>query len=125
MPLPDRPNPCWSPRTTMPKTAKRSASKSDFIRSQPSGLAPAEVVAKAKTEGLKISRALVYMVRGRTGENRGPRKTGSSGSSVTRSITTTSSVENLLKAVAAEIGLGRAVEILEGERARVMSAIGG
>jgi hypothetical protein len=36
----------------------------------------------------------------------------------------TSSVEELLRAAAAEIGLARAVEILEGERARVRAMIG-
>jgi hypothetical protein len=33
-------------------------------------------------------------------------------------LTTASSAENLLKAVAAEVGLGRAIGILEGERER-------
>jgi hypothetical protein len=40
-------------------------------------------------------------------------------------VTTASSTETLLKAVAAEIGLGRAMEILAGERARVRAVIGG
>jgi hypothetical protein len=35
-----------------------------------------------------------------------------------------SSVEDLLRAVAPELGLGRAIEILAGERARVRAAIG-
>jgi hypothetical protein len=34
-------------------------------------------------------------------------------------------VEDLLRAAAAELGLGRAMEILEGERARVRAVLGG
>jgi hypothetical protein len=41
------------------------------------------------------------------------------GHAVRRRVTTSSSAEDLLRAVAAEIGLGHAVEILAGERARV------
>jgi hypothetical protein len=44
---------------------------------------------------------------------------------VPRPITTTSSAEDLLKAVGAEIGLGRAIELLLGERARVHSILRG
>src|SRR5580704_823239 len=45
----------------MPKTP---VSKSDFVRSQPASMSPTEVVAKAKAEGIKLGRSLVYMVRG-------------------------------------------------------------
>jgi hypothetical protein len=44
---------------------------------------------------------------------------------VARAIATTTKVEALLKAVAAEIGLGRAIELLEGERARVRAVLRG
>jgi hypothetical protein len=50
-----------------------------------------------------------------------PRK----GAGVPRPVATVSKAEDLLKAVAAEIGLGRAMEILVGERARVRAVIGG
>jgi hypothetical protein len=45
--------------------AKKTTSKSDFIRSQPASLSAAEVVAKAKGAGLKFSRQLVSAVRAR------------------------------------------------------------
>jgi hypothetical protein len=45
--------------------AKKTTSKSDFIRSQPANLSAAEVVAKAKGAGLKFSRQLVSAVRAR------------------------------------------------------------
>jgi hypothetical protein len=44
---------------------------------------------------------------------------------VPRPITSTRSAEDLLKAVAAEIGLGRAIEQLQGERARVRAILRG
>jgi hypothetical protein len=47
------------------------------------------------------------------------------GGAVARPIATTSSAEELFRAVAAEIGLARAMEILAGERARVRAVIGG
>jgi hypothetical protein len=180
-----------------PNMPKPAISKSDFIRSLPSTMSPAEAVAKAKAQGLKLSRSLVYMVRGRPGgkaKKAAPKKTptvtnGSAatssvqskadfvrslprdtpvrdvvekakvagikigdayvhnvrgrdamvakrgrkartasvrkGAGVPRPIATTSSVEDLLKAVAAEIGLGRALEILVRERAKVRVMIAG
>jgi hypothetical protein len=45
-------------------------------------------------------------------------------SSDTPAVRPSSSAENLLRAVAAELGLGRAVEILQGERARVRGLMG-
>jgi hypothetical protein len=178
----------------MPKIVKRTTPKADFIRAQPPTMSTAEVIAKAKAHKLKISRALVYMVRGSSNKKAkqipaktkltsgaattAPRSTSKAafirslpktmpvkdvvatgkangiefdetyvywarrpskgtatrtrastavgtGPSIARAFTTTSSAEDLLRAVAAEIGLGRAVEILQGERARVRAAIGG
>jgi hypothetical protein len=167
------------------KTPKHIPSKSDFVRAQPVTMSPVEVVAKAKAEGIKVSRGLVYMVRGRantTGKAKKPgapaaktattkaafvrglpastlakdvvkqakdagiklgvsyvynvrgaakvrarkkRAAARNGASVPRPIATMSSAENLLKAVAAEIGLGPAIEILASERARVRAVIAG
>jgi hypothetical protein len=44
---------------------------------------------------------------------------------VARPVATASKAEDLLRAVAAEIGLGKAMEILGTERARVRAVIGG
>jgi hypothetical protein len=48
----------------MPKK-KTGPNRSDFIRSLPSTLSAAEVIAKGKAAGLKISSALVYLARTR------------------------------------------------------------
>jgi hypothetical protein len=113
----------------MPNTAKKQ-NKSDFIRAQPASLSVADVIAKGKAEGIKIGSSLVYMVRGRSSgkAKRGAPKMTLTIASVngTRPSGTavSSSAEDLLRAIAAELGLGRAVEILEGERARVRAVIG-
>jgi len=92
-------------------------------------MSAADVVAKAKAHKLKISRALVYMVRGSSRRRAKPttRRATSpgNGAPLGRPASTSSSAEALLLALGAEIGLGKAVEILEGERAKVRAAIGG
>jgi hypothetical protein len=136
-----------------PTSKSNPPSKSDFIREQPATLSAAEVVAKAKAAGIKLDSFLVYKVRSRAGAkakkkvaakktstspavavSKKPvkRRTGFVGApKASRSTApavlsaTMSSAEDLLRAVAAELGLGRAVEILEGERARVRTVIGG
>jgi hypothetical protein len=154
-----------------PTTSKTTLNGSDFIRAQPASMSPAEVVAKAKTEGIEFSPSLVYMVRrAKTAKKGAAKKTSTAptrtppaktavktksdfvrahpsstpkeivekakgaaklratpriGVAVRRPVTTTYSAEELLRAVAAELGLGRAVEILAGERAKVRAVIGG
>jgi hypothetical protein len=155
-----------------PATSKTTLNGSDFIRAQPASMSPAEVVAKAKTEGIEFSPSLVYMVRRAKTAKKGaakktstaptrsppakaavksksdfvrahpsstpkeivekakgaakPRATSRIGVAVRRRpLTTTFSAEELLRAVAAELGLGRAVEILAGERAKVRAVMGG
>jgi hypothetical protein len=183
------------------KTASKTPSKSDFIRSQPSTLSAAEVVAKAKAEGIKLDRVLVYKVRIRAKSKGKSTKTVAAKQtavSVTKPAVSTkapkskaafvrglpastpakdvvkqakalgltlsinyvynirgaaktaakkrraaakspgaspvvngggssgsASAESLLLAVAAEVGLGPAIEILSGERARVRALIVG
>jgi hypothetical protein len=105
-------------------------SKADFVRAN-RNLAPKEVVAKAKTEGIKLAVDYVYNVRGADKANR-KRKRAAAKVTTSTPVSTNgsrpsvnSTAENLLRAVAAEIGLGRAIEILAGERARVTAMIGG
>jgi hypothetical protein len=119
--------------------AKKTLSKSDFIRSQPASLSATEVVAKAKAAGIKFSPQLVYNVRNGSKAQKGSAKRTAKAKTTTskrataprkaapvpRPITSTRSAEDLLKAVAAEIGLGRAIEQLQGERARVRAILRG
>jgi hypothetical protein len=116
-------------RTTPPKIAVKS--KADFVRAHPS-LSAKEVVEKAKAEGIKLGWRYVYNVRT---SDKTARKAKRAAKATTVSVngavlsaappTVSSSAEDLLRAIAAELGLGRAVEILEGERARVQSILRG
>jgi hypothetical protein len=123
-----------------PKKTSKKQSKSDFIRSQPATLSAAEVVAKAKTAGITFSPQLVYNVRNGSKAQKGTAKRTAKAKPTTtskrataprqappvpRPITSTRSAADLLKAVAAEIGLGRAIEQLQGERARVRAILRG
>jgi hypothetical protein len=117
--------------TTKGGAAKEPAgSKAGWVRARPH-LSPKEIVEQAAARGIKFGVHYVYNVR-RHDTASGAGKKGREaraivdrkGAAVPRPITSASRAESLLKAVAAEIGLGRALEILEGERARVRAAIG-
>jgi hypothetical protein len=111
-------------------TAMPKVSKADFVRAN-ANLSPQEIVKKGKAEGVKLGISYVYNVRGAdktAGKRRRATKarpTPRTGTSVPRPITSTRSAEDLLKAIAAEIGLGRAIEQLQGERARVRAILRG
>jgi hypothetical protein len=128
------------------KAAPAKVSKADFVRAR-KHLSPKEIVEDAKAAGIKFDVSYVYRVRGydkTAGKKRATKATAPTSKSsaptvkpttrratprkaapVPRPTTTTSSAETLLTAVAAEIGLGRAIELLQGERARVHSILRG
>jgi hypothetical protein len=115
--------------TSAPMTSATKApkSKSAFIRSLPQDMPAKEVVKQAKAAGIKLNVGYVYNVRAaakmagkkKRALAKSPTVSANGGSRVS------TSAENLLKAVASEIGLGPAIEILAGERARVAAVIGG
>jgi hypothetical protein len=112
-------------------------SKSQFIRNQPFTLPAAAVVARGKAAGHSFDTALVYKVRGRVKGKPKASKASTASPAVVHAATPPPSpvrapsnrpdvhaVEEILKAVAAEIGLPRALQVLESERARVRAVIG-
>ncbi|MGA3124262.1 MAG: hypothetical protein ABSF69_26180 [Polyangiaceae bacterium] len=112
------------------KTAPKQ-SKADFVRSVDPRLSAKGVVAKAKAAGMALTDTYVYNVRGAAKATASkaaakpavPIKAPVAHATATSGVSA-GSVESLLKAVAAEIGLGRAFEILVGERARVQAVLG-
>jgi hypothetical protein len=99
------------------KSSKRSSSKTAFIRGFSADLPAAKVVEEAKRAGVKISKEYVYRVRalakpslgsGRRGLGRGRGGSGSHAGS-----------EQRLTSLALEIGLLRAVALLDRVRARL------
>ena len=130
-----------SPKSASPKAG--APSKADFVRQNP-GLSAKDLVTKAKAEGVSLATTYVYNVRGQDQKAAQKKKaakklaastpvavktstpkTAPKVTSVTPKTSSASSVEALLLAAAAELGLGRALEILQGERARVRAVLGG
>jgi len=105
-------------------------SKADFVRAN-RNLSPQEIVAKAKAAGIKLGVRYVYNVRGgdkaARKKKRGAAKPTASTPAVANGMrpSINANAENLLKAIGAELGLGKAIEILSGERVRVRAVLGG
>lgn len=110
-------------------------SKAAFVRSLPLSTPAKEVIAQAKAAGISITETHVYGVRAaeRAKRKSAAQKGASKPPAVSAPIVSLPSsapkvgtkAEALLKAVAAEIGLGHAIEVLQNERARVRALIGG
>jgi hypothetical protein len=140
--------------STSPEAPAAPQTASDFIRQHPD-LSTADVIAAGKAGGLNFTSSLVYAVRGKMAgkgkvKKATPRRATPSKAPVSKPVVTraaipstpskpeaaipvdvttpassSSGLEELLRAIAAELGLGRAVEILAGERERVRGMIGG
>jgi hypothetical protein len=125
-----------APKSAAAKTPARTKSKADFVRAR-AHLSPKEIVEDAKAEGVKFDANYVYRVRAMDKVVRKkkrvtvktttstPTPVNGAAPSVTSLAKPSSSVEDLLRAVAAELGLGRAVEILAAESARIQAIIAG
>jgi hypothetical protein len=110
-------------------TASKTTSKAAFVRAHAS-LSPKEIIAKAKAQGIKLGVSYVYNVRGADKMAAKKKRGGKLSAAVATSPALqghgpSSSVEALLKAVGAELGLAVAIALLHEERARVRAAIGG
>ena len=88
-------------------STKKKVNKSAWIRSQPAFLSAADVVAKAKKEGIKLSVAQVYTARSTA------KKAGSSGG-VGNGKRAGAGDEAAFKRIVVEIGVRRAEALLEG-----------
>ncbi len=109
------------------KTAK-TQTKAAFVRSLPAGMPAKEVVKRAKAAGIKLGTSYVYNIRG-AAKMAAKKKRSAAKSPAVGTVVSTAGwsvaqhAETLLRAVAAEIGLGRALELLHDERARVHSIV--
>ncbi|MGA3121683.1 MAG: hypothetical protein ABSF69_13035 [Polyangiaceae bacterium] len=106
-------------------------SKAAFVRSH-ANLSPSEIVGRAKAAGIRLEVGYVYNIRSAdktaAAKTKAPAKRPSLkvvAPTAIRPGSTTASPEDLLKVVAAEIGLGRAIELLLGDRARVHAILRG
>ncbi len=88
---------------------KTTVSKSEFIRSLPADMKVSEVIAKGKEAKLKITPSLVYGVRTAQNKVKVVKVANGNGDGMHKA-------ESALLAVAGEIGLGRAIELLSTQR---------
>jgi len=100
--------------------ARPPSTLSKFILSLPRNLPVKDVIAKAKAKGLKATESNIYRVR----RTFAPLPAKASHAPAASSGASGSSAERLLHAVAAEIGLARAIDLLVAERAKVRSILG-
>ncbi len=116
------------------KKTEKKISKAAFVRGIDLSMPAKEVVAKAKADGITLSEAYVYNVRATSktkktggGRGRGGRRGPAPKSSPTATVRVSpgrGSAEELLRAVAAELGLAHAISVLETEHSRVRRLIG-
>jgi hypothetical protein len=102
----------------------RAQNKSAFVRSLPRHMPAKLVVEKAKARGMTISVMYVYSIR-RAARVSGERASRALPSRAGHSAALSSGrVEDLLKALASELGLSRAIAVLEGEQRKVRMVLG-
>lgn len=110
--------------------AGKKINKSAFVRSFPNDTPAKDVVEKGKAQGVALSIAYVYSIRanakraerrangvpapGRRGRANGVPSAGGS-----------ARAEELLRAVASELGLSRALEVLQAEQRKVHALLAG
>lgn len=108
-----------SARKNSSPLSRKLTSKAALVRSFPAATPAKEVVAKARSRGIHLTDAYVYNVRA---TSRAGKK--SSVRSATKRLTPKGgrgrAAEDLLRAVAAvELGLARAIAVLQAEHARM------
>lgn len=95
----------------------KTVNKAEWVRSQPATMPAAEVVKKAKGEGIVLSTAYVYVIRGKakSGGGKKARKAGRPVGSVVRAASTApskNSLESEFIRLALLLGLERSANII-------------
>jgi hypothetical protein len=106
---------------------KKGMSKAAFVRCFPNATPAKEVVAKARSQGLQLTDAYVYNVRATSKARRNPPTRSVRKRKADRLILKVGrgrKAEDLLRAVAAKLGLARAIAVLKAEHARVRKLLG-
>lgn len=117
-------------KKTAASAGKPTQSKAEFVRSQPDSMGAKDVVKAAKNAGIPISEAYVYTIRyeaKRRGQKKPGRPAGRKGrsSAITAAPRSSGGVEDLLRAAAAEIGLSRAIALLQEQQRALRVVLGG
>jgi hypothetical protein len=112
---------------TKKSTEKKPLTKTAFVRSLPANMPAKLVVEKAKAVGLKLTPGYVYEIRSASKRT----KRGARGAAAAKKASALVQkagrigADDLLRAVASEIGLSRAIAILEEQHRQVLAVLGG
>jgi hypothetical protein len=116
------------PRKKKTAVENGKMSKTDFVKSQPADMPAKDVVAKAKAAGMTLSENYVYTIRSaaktKPGKRRRPKGSANTPTGAMAAKVAASGVEDLLRAAASEIGLSRAIAILQEQQAVLRAALG-
>ncbi|MCC6527092.1 MAG: hypothetical protein IT373_30875 [Polyangiaceae bacterium] len=115
MPRNTKPQPVAGQPKAQPKT------KSDFILAHPVGTRAKDIVAAGKATGMSFDEKYVYTIRS---VDRARKQQQAARAAFGAAAPAGSAAEQLLFAVAAEVGLARAIELLDTRRRSVMAALG-
>jgi hypothetical protein len=111
-------------KKTLQAQPLKKGAKIEFVRSLPMDMAAAEVVTLGEAAGIFLTRHAVHGIRTQIRTATSRKRAGSRPAAPEKTVAGTQSVEDLLRAVAGELGLGRAIAILEQQRAAVKTALG-
>lgn len=116
------------PAARAKKTSPVTMTKAQFVRSQPPTATAKEVVAKARAAGITVTTQYVYNVRaGSKVRRRAAARAGKAAAARNGAPARAAgnrSAEDVLRALGAELGLARAIAVLEDERRSVRRLIG-
>lgn len=114
------------PRKTAKPTIPKKQTKAAFVRSLPRTMSAKDVIAKGKAAGMSLSAAHVYAIR--SGSKKSRKSSKSRGAingerPVAHLRGSNHGAEDLLRAVASELGLSNAMAVLAAEHHRVQRLI--
>jgi hypothetical protein len=118
------------PKPAAPARSKTTSaapqSKAGFVRAQSANLTAREVVDEGKAVGITLTTTYVYNVRGKSkGRKAKARPAARNAAPRATNGARAGGAEDVLRALAAEIGLARAIALLEDERRSVRRLIAG
>jgi hypothetical protein len=107
----------------------KKLTKTAFVKAQPTSLSAKEVIAKGKAAGIELTEKAVYAIRyeaKRAAKKKSQHRPASGKlTTVRNSKLRANGVEDLLRAAASEIGLSRAIGILQEQQRSLRSVLGG
>ena len=108
------------------KPATKKLTKAAFVRSLPRSLSAKDVISRGKAAGMSLSAAHVYAIRSGSKKSKAKKHGATNGGRATSHVRGAGNhgAEDLLRAVASELGLSNAMAILQAEHSKVQRLMG-